>query len=90
MNNTLLSRVYNKLFIVLFCSVVGTLSIVLREGSTIAVLFFIIYYFSLKVKKIIRRAFTGTSKSNNSIRIQWIEVEQSYQLLITVFNKVFY
>ena len=35
LNNTLLSRVSNKLLIVLFDEVVYTLYIVLREGSTI-------------------------------------------------------
>ena len=80
LNNTLLARVYNKPLIVLFSLVVDTLSI--TEGSIPhGEVPFLVLVFSLKVNQPIRRAFTGTSKSNNSVRIQYIEARQSFQVL---------
>ena len=44
MKNTLSSRVYNKLYIVLFRQVVDTLSTVRVERATIVVVSFLFYY----------------------------------------------
>ena len=76
LNNSLFPRVYNKPLIVLFHEVVCTLLVV--RGSVVYGHRRMLFYFfvsELKNKLAIPRAFTGTSKLNNSVKRQRIKVK---------------